>query len=84
MSGERNSSQDRQSFAKFERANDTVGNDAESDAGDLRRVTKIFRISLDDHLFVCDCCTKRKGPDPMGWRKNPRRRSRERCRWRSE
>ena len=39
-------------FAQFERANDAVGDDAESHARNLRRITEVFRISLQDNLFV--------------------------------
>jgi len=36
--------------------------------GDLRRVTKIFRISLDDHLFVLRLLHEAKGAGSDGWR----------------
>src|SRR2546429_2918151 len=35
---------------RSECANDAVGDDAESDARDLRRITEVFRISLQDNL----------------------------------
>src|SRR6267378_892672 len=53
-------------FAKFERANDGVGNDSESDASDLRRVAKVFRTPLDDNLFVLRLLRESKGAGADG------------------
>jgi hypothetical protein len=52
-------------FAQFERANDAVGDDAKSDARDLRRITEVFGIALHDNLFVLRLSNeaKRAGAD---------------------
>jgi len=62
-------------FAKFERANDTVGNDAESDAGDLRRVTKISGFARRPPLRLATAARSERGRIRWGGGKKRRQRS---------
>src|SRR5439155_18279311 len=46
---------------QFERPHHAVGNDSESHAADLRRITKVLSISLDDNFFVLRLLNETKG-----------------------
>ena len=47
-------------FAKFESADDRVGDNPKSEARDLRSATKVVGISLDDDFFVLGLRNKSK------------------------
>jgi len=72
-------------FAKFERANDTVGDDAESHARDPRaRHESTQDFVRRPPLRPATAARSERGRSRWGGGKNRRRRSLERSQWRSE